>query len=76
MATVEVGSILCLWVTTYYAASMEVGFVVTNSHCEVGSILCLLLELQLTNAASIEVGFVVTDSHCKVGSILCSLLGL
>ena len=44
------------WVTTYYAASMEFEFVVTNCHCEVGSILGSLLGLQLTTLPVRELG--------------------
>ena len=45
-------------VTTYYAASMGFGFVVvvTNYHCEVGSILCSLLGLQLTTLPVWDLG--------------------
>ena len=46
------------------AASVEVGFVVTNSHCEVDSILGLLLGLQLTIRGYV----IVTDCHCGGGS--------
>ena len=43
-------------VTTYYAASKGVGFVVTNCHCEVGSILGSLHGLQLTTLPVWELG--------------------
>ena len=51
-------------VTTYYAASMGFGFVVTNYHCEVGLILGSLLGLQLTIRGYV----IVKDCHYGGGS--------